>query len=391
MTAHTDADPVLILVGPSGRRPREALLRCVAEVLHMRRLLEDAGTRTSLALALPPDVVADAGLESGGSVHVFPRHLSASSDDSLEESSAVGAWLAALPRHGSVHAVGCRAAVSAVAARRHTGAPVVAQVDVVPSWPGDGGFHSSRPAQLGWLALAACDAVLVESVWAQDVAVASGVQPTRVAVTHPGVEVGSMCPAPRASDDGTLRVLSVGSASDVMAIRALTEAARHVPGCELVVGRVTGLDPTFAEHLRAALARDLVTQRLGDRLSVVTEPVDAMCADVDVVADVSATPGRGLGVLAGMAAARAVVATDVGGIGELVVHRTTGLLVPVGSPLRARDAVLELLRDPFHREAYGEAGSDRVQAIFSPARFLDTVLRAHGAAALVGAGAERSA
>ena len=391
MAAQSADSPLLVLVGPPGHRPRETLLRCTTEALRLCRMLEDAGRRTLLALALPADVVAEAGLEDGGPVHVLPRPLATAADDSLEEASAVGAWLAGLAPHQSVHAVGWRAALAAVAARKRTGAPVVAQVDQVPSWPGDGSSRDGRAAQLGWLGLAACDAVLAESSWAQDVAVACGVQRTRVTVAHPGVEVRSTCPPPRASTGDALRVLSVGSTSDVMAIRALSEAARHTPGCELLVGRVTGLDPALAGSLRSALAGDIVTQRLGDRLTVVTEPVDGLCADVDVVADVSARPGRALGVLAGMAGARAVVATDVGGTEEAVVHRTTGLLVPVGAPLRARDAVLELLRDPFHREAYGEAGSDRVQAIFSPARFRDVVLRVHGGGALTSAPAERSA
>ncbi len=149
------------------------------------------------------------------------------------------------------------------------------------------------------------------------------------------------------------------------------------------------------------MKRDAVTQRLGRRLRVEPEPVDALCSEVDVVVDVSAQPGRGLGVLAGMVAARAVVATAVGGMAEMVVHRTTGLVVPPGAPVRTRDAVLEVLRDPFHREAYGEAGSDRVQATFTAGRFVRTVARIHattrpvvlatGADAATGAGAGGSA
>lgn len=385
MRVELAAERVLVVLGPAGRRPPEALRRCLSEAVRLRRLLQEAGTPVTLALALPTGVIAEAGLDDG-SAEVFPQTLPAAADDSLEYASAVGGWLAGLGEHTSVHAIGWRAAVAAVAADRHTGAPVVAQVDQVPSWPQDAGFHSSRAAKLGWLGLAACDAVLLESVWAQDLAVANGVQRTRTVVAHPGVEVQVSCPSPRGSDAGTLRVLSVGAVTDVMSVRAVAEAARHVSGCELLIGRITGLDEPCAKQLQEALQCDAVTQRLGERLRVVPEPVDALCAEVDVVVDVSAQPGRGLGVLAGMVAARAVVATAVGGMAEMVVHRTTGLIVPPGAPVQTRDAVLEVLRDPFHREAYGEAGSDRVQAMFSAGRFIETVARVHVTTRPVAAG-----
>jgi starch synthase len=59
-----------------------------------------------------------------------------------------------------------------------------------------------------------------------------------------------------------------------------------------------------------------------------------------------------------------VVATDVPGHRDVVVHGETGLLVPPEDPVALAGAISSLLADPERRRRMGEAGRRRAQAEF---------------------------
>ena len=56
------------------------------------------------------------------------------------------------------------------------------------------------------------------------------------------------------------------------------------------------------------------------------------------------------------ASRRAVVATNIGGIPELVAHEVNGLLVPPGDGAAISEAVRRLINDPALRNRLAEAG-----------------------------------
>jgi glycosyltransferase involved in cell wall biosynthesis len=66
-----------------------------------------------------------------------------------------------------------------------------------------------------------------------------------------------------------------------------------------------------------------------------------------------------------MAHARPVVATDVGGLRDLVVDGETGVVVPPRDPAALRAALDRLLADPALRRRLGSAGRRRAQERFS--------------------------
>ena len=84
--------------------------------------------------------------------------------------------------------------------------------------------------------------------------------------------------------------------------------------------------------------------------------------DVFVLSSVS--EGMPLTVLEAMAAGRPVVATNVGGLPEVVEHGATGLLVPAGDPRAMAEAIAKLLREPGVRARMGEAGRQRARSLF---------------------------
>src|SRR5262249_61774094 len=65
------------------------------------------------------------------------------------------------------------------------------------------------------------------------------------------------------------------------------------------------------------------------------------------------------------AAARAIVATAVGGNVELIAHEVNGLLVPPGDPQRLAQAVLRLLDDRALATRLGRAARRRVEERYS--------------------------
>jgi glycosyltransferase involved in cell wall biosynthesis len=89
----------------------------------------------------------------------------------------------------------------------------------------------------------------------------------------------------------------------------------------------------------------------------------------------SRAEGLSNAVLEYMAAARPVVATDVGGIREAVLDGETGYLVPAGDDVRMADRVIALLDDPEAAAAMGARGRGRVEAHFSSALLVERTVR----------------
>ena len=78
-----------------------------------------------------------------------------------------------------------------------------------------------------------------------------------------------------------------------------------------------------------------------------------------------------------MAHARAVVASDVGGLRDLVVDGETGLLVPPGDVAALREALERLLGDADLRRRLGAAARERIRELASWERVTDATIRAY--------------
>lgn len=65
-----------------------------------------------------------------------------------------------------------------------------------------------------------------------------------------------------------------------------------------------------------------------------------------------------------MAQEKAVVATAVGGVPELVVYDKNGLLVAAKAPVELAEAITTVLKDDELLERFGEAGEKRCRKRF---------------------------
>jgi len=86
----------------------------------------------------------------------------------------------------------------------------------------------------------------------------------------------------------------------------------------------------------------------------------------------------GLAILEAQAAGLPVVAGETGGVGDIVAHGVTGLLVPVGDVAAFSAGTAVLIDDWTRRARMGHAARRKVAAdhdLASAARRLDAVLR----------------
>lgn len=83
-------------------------------------------------------------------------------------------------------------------------------------------------------------------------------------------------------------------------------------------------------------------------------------ADLDCVVLCSKNEGLPVAIIEALAAARPVVATDVGGVKDLVIPNETGCLVPAGDVDSLARGILGVLHDSSMSVRWGEAGRRRV-------------------------------
>ena len=143
-------------------------------------------------------------------------------------------------------------------------------------------------------------------------------------------------------------------------LRAVAQVKRHMPGIRLALVGDGPLRGELEAEVRAlGLEEEVVffgnQQRIGEFLRAF---------DVAVLASVD-HEGCSNFLLEAMAVGKAVVATDIGGNGELVRPGENGLLVPPGQPEALATAMVELLAHPEKRGLMGSRGMAEVKERFS--------------------------
>ena len=155
-------------------------------------------------------------------------------------------------------------------------------------------------------------------------------------------------------------------------LRAAQQVAERVPDAAFIIGGEGELKQATEE-----LARTL---GIADRTHFI-----GRCNDIGRVlsiADVCVLSSRAEGfsnsILEYMAAGRPVVATDVGGAREAVVHGETGYIVAAGDDKQMAEHLVSLLLDPEQARTMGEAGKRVVNEKFSCSKQLQTVESLYG-------------
>lgn len=138
-------------------------------------------------------------------------------------------------------------------------------------------------------------------------------------------------------------------------IDAAHEILRQQPGARFLI---VGDGPERVELERRA-GSDAI--RFVGAQENVTEWLNAL----DVFVMPSLAEAFGLAVVEAMACGLPVVASDAGGLRDIVRERESGLRVPLGDAGAIARAVLELGQDAGKRRAFGQAGRSRVEEQFT--------------------------
>lgn len=190
---------------------------------------------------------------------------------------------------------------------------------------------------------------------------ADGDRPANVVTVYPGIELDRFTdvgtPAkPFPETTGDVVVTVVGSLKPVKGHEDLFEALARVNRQD-VLCLVVGSGPR-----RAALEARAVDLNIADRVEFLGQRSDvpAILAETDVAVVPSRAEALGRVALEAMAAGVPVVASDVGGLGEVVVDGETGILVPPGDPPALAGALRELVDDAQRRRRLGSNAQTRV-------------------------------
>ena len=217
--------------------------------------------------------------------------------------------------------------------------------------------------------------------------IADGVPPARTVVVNEGIDLERVDAAPPANLHEELwlphNAPIVGNVAALVphkGQRHLIEAAglvvRQVPDARFVVAG--------EGELRGMLERLIRDRRLEKHVHLLGFRPDVLSLHkaFDVFVMSSVTEGLGTSLLDAMACGKPVVASEAGGIPEVVENGLTGWLVPPRDHAAMANAIVGLLNDAALRRQMGEAGRLSARERFSVERMVLDTLRVYQRVAL---------
>ena len=258
---------------------------------------------------------------------------------------------------------------------RRTGVPVVYEIRAF--WEDaavDQGTHRENSARYrliraleGWL-MRRVDAVGVISAGLAAEVASRGVDPTKIFQIPNGVDTQLFQPAPRDPElvrrwglEDRIVIGFIGSfyryeGLDIL-LQAWAKVASDLPrACVLLIG---------AGETTASLREDATRLGVGSRTIFAGSVPHAEASRCYSVCDVLVYPRKSMRLtelvtplkpLEAMAAGKAVIASDVGGLRELIRDRETGILFQAGDPDALAQALVEVAQSADLRSALGQGG-----------------------------------
>lgn len=233
---------------------------------------------------------------------------------------------------------------------------------------------AQKLVQRGAFALA--DAVVVNAEAVRADLVSGGVPSRKIVTVYNGLDLRRVSPPANLSRDDALKMFDLPTDESLRFVtivanlrhevkdhptflRAARRVRERVPGARFVLaGEGELVEPMRSLASELGIGGDVFFTGRCERVAELLR-----ASDVCVLS--SKAEGFSNAILEYMAAARAVVVTDVGGAREAVVDGETGYVVPAGDDAMMADRIVALLNDRDGARAMGERGRRVVVEKFS--------------------------
>ncbi len=211
-----------------------------------------------------------------------------------------------------------------------------------------------------------CDRIIAVSRCVKDYLIQwNKVDPNKVVVVHNGIDINKYLIADKKekklSNDSVVGCIGrlETQKGHVFFMKAAARILEEIKNARFIlVG-----DGSLRRHLEE-LAQDL---NISKRVSFLgfRDDIPQLLSIMDVFVLPSLWEGFGIVLLEAMAMGKVVVATNIGGISEIVVDKTTGYLCPPMDSETLANTVIDLLRDPAKMRTVGMLGRERVKKHFT--------------------------
>ncbi|MCS6803939.1 MAG: glycosyltransferase family 4 protein [Acidobacteriota bacterium] len=160
----------------------------------------------------------------------------------------------------------------------------------------------------------------------------------------------------------------------------LIEAAEHIRRVRrdvvfLMVGEALHSDIGMREQLRQMIERRGLTDHFV--FTGFRHDVARFYHAMDICVLPSYREGMPRSIMEAMACGKPVVASDIAGCRDEVVHGQTGWLVPVKDAAALGDALLKLINDPALAQRMGQAGQQRARELFDEERISERIVETY--------------
>jgi glycosyltransferase involved in cell wall biosynthesis len=242
-----------------------------------------------------------------------------------------------------------------------------------------GGMRTGAQKRAQQLAYSLAHKIVANSEAVKDTLIEEGVPKEKIVVIHNGLDMGRFTSLGDISRSDLLSQFNVRSMEggqprkfvtivanmrhDVKDYPMFLQAARIVSERVPATGFLLAGEGELTDRLRdfaKELGIDQLTHFLGR-----CENVNALLQASDVCVLSSKAEGFSNSILEYMAAARPVVATNVGGAREAVVEGRTGFLVSSGDHQTMAERIISLLQNPSMAQEMGQLGRQIVEQEFS--------------------------
>ena len=238
------------------------------------------------------------------------------------------------------------------------------------------GMRSAAQKQLQRIAYSSAHHIIVNAEAVREKVISFGIRPDKVTVIYNGLDLSRLHTSASRAEALFMLGLPAGELEDLKFVSIVANMRHEVKDYPMFLRAARTVKQAVPET-RFLLAGEGELEnslkRLAEQLGILQstlflgrcDKIGELLSVSDVCVLTSKAEGFSNSILEYMAAARPVVATDVGGASEAVSERETGYLVPSGDDVQLASRLIELLQDSDKAQRMGRRGRALVEEKFS--------------------------